>query len=148
MIQFVLVQPEIPQNIGSVLRTCACFDIPLHIVGPFGFVWDVQKLKRVAMDYERLAKYCIYPDYASFKKQLVPASTLIGTTPSATAITYHRIDYTATSVVLFGSESTGLPKSVLASCHTTARIPIQGRSLNLSVAVGIFAAQVRTQLCF
>ena len=36
----VLVSPQIPQNAGSVARTCAATNVALHLVGPLGFEID------------------------------------------------------------------------------------------------------------
>lgn len=50
-LRIALVHPQIPQNAGSVARTCAATGIPLHLVGPMGFALDSTKLKRAGLDY-------------------------------------------------------------------------------------------------
>ena len=47
----VLVEPEIPQNTGNIVRTCAATGTRLHIVKPMGFDIDDKKLKRAGLDY-------------------------------------------------------------------------------------------------
>lgn len=37
MFHVVLVEPEIPQNTGNIVRTCAATGCKLHLVRPFGF---------------------------------------------------------------------------------------------------------------
>ena len=37
MINIVLVEPEIPQNTGNIVRTCAATGAKLHLIEPFGF---------------------------------------------------------------------------------------------------------------
>ena len=39
-LHIVLVEPEIPQNTGNVVRTCAATGAHLHLVGPMGFSID------------------------------------------------------------------------------------------------------------
>ena len=45
-LQVVLVSPQIPQNAGSVARTCAASNIALHLVGPLGFEIDDRRCTR------------------------------------------------------------------------------------------------------
>ena len=42
-INLVLVNPQIPQNAGSVARTCAATSVALHLVKPLGFDIDSRK---------------------------------------------------------------------------------------------------------
>ena len=51
----VLFQPEIPQNVGTLMRFAACMDIPLDIIEPCGFLFTDKHLKRAGMDYIELA---------------------------------------------------------------------------------------------
>ncbi|MDD4123538.1 MAG: TrmH family RNA methyltransferase [Bacilli bacterium] len=37
MINVILYQPEIAQNTGNIMRTCAAFGAKLHIIGPIPF---------------------------------------------------------------------------------------------------------------
>ena len=39
----MLVHPQIPQNAGSVARTCAATSVALHLVKPLGFDIDSRK---------------------------------------------------------------------------------------------------------
>ena len=42
-LHLVLVNPQIPQNAGSVARTCAATSVALHLVKPLGFDIDSRK---------------------------------------------------------------------------------------------------------
>lgn len=42
-LNLVLVHPQIPQNAGSVARTCAATSVALHLVRPLGFEIDSRK---------------------------------------------------------------------------------------------------------
>ena len=50
-LHFVLVEPRIPQNTGSIARTCAVTGAALHLIHPLGFRIDDAKLKRAGLDY-------------------------------------------------------------------------------------------------
>ena len=49
MLNIVLVEPEIPQNTGNIVRTCAATGARLHIIRPMGFEIDDKKLKRAGL---------------------------------------------------------------------------------------------------
>ena len=64
-----IFQPDIPQNLGALLRVSACLDVPLDIIEPCGFAFSEKKLKRTAMDYINHADFRTFIDYQAFKKQ-------------------------------------------------------------------------------
>ena len=46
MINVVLYEPEIPENTGNIMRTCAGTNSYLHLIEPLGFVMDEKRIKR------------------------------------------------------------------------------------------------------
>ena len=46
-----LYQPDIPQNTGTILRTCACFGVAAAIIEPAGFPASDRHFRRAGMDY-------------------------------------------------------------------------------------------------
>lgn len=56
MINIVLVEPEIPQNAGNIVRTCTAINANLFMVKPLGFIMDDKHFKRAGMDYLDFAK--------------------------------------------------------------------------------------------
>ena len=54
-INVVLVEPEIPQNTGNIIRTCAATGATLHLVRPLGFSLEDKYLKRSGLDYWDIA---------------------------------------------------------------------------------------------
>ena len=50
-LNIVLVEPEIPQNTGNIVRTCAATGAKLHLVEPLGFQISDRYLKRAGLDY-------------------------------------------------------------------------------------------------
>ena len=51
MINIVLVEPEIPQNTGNIVRTAAATGSTVHLVRPLGFDTSDRMLKRAGLDY-------------------------------------------------------------------------------------------------
>ena len=47
----VLYQPEIPQNTGNIMRTCAGTNVLLHLIKPMGFKLDPKYMKRTTVNY-------------------------------------------------------------------------------------------------
>src|SRR5690348_16849962 len=64
--RIVLYQPDIPQNMGSLIRLAACMGIPLSIIEPCGFAFDDRRLKRVAMDYHAHADITRHSSWNAF----------------------------------------------------------------------------------
>lgn len=145
MPRMVLVNPQIPPNTGNIARTCAATKTPLHLVLPLGFELSDRALKRAGLDYWPQVDLTLHTDWAAFQAyQEQQGGRLLGFTTYG-RFSYLDIVYKPSDWLLFGSETTGLPASILETCHQTLRIPIDRtvvRSLNLSAsaAVGLFEA--------
>ena len=148
MINVVLYQPEKPLNTGNIMRTCVASGTKLHIIGPLTYKIDDKGLKRAGMDYLVGFEYEYYDSYDEFVKR--------NNNPFVHYITRYGkkapsdVDFTSEEdvFVMFGKESTGIPKEILkehlANCY---RIPmIEGvRSLNLSNCVAIVIYEILRQ---
>lgn len=62
-INVVLVEPEIPQNTGNIIRTCAATGATLHLVRPLGFSLEDKYLKRSGLDYWDIANIQYYDSF-------------------------------------------------------------------------------------
>lgn len=145
----VLVEPRIPQNVGTIARLCVCTGAELYLVGSLGFRMGDKFLARAGMDYVDQIKIHHVLDF----NEVLEAKP--GYTPYyfSTKTTQHFTDVTYPEKVMlvFGSESHGLPEWVLAeNPETTVRIPMiaspEARSLNISTSVGIAVYEVCRQL--
>ncbi|HEX6988426.1 MAG TPA: tRNA (cytidine(34)-2'-O)-methyltransferase [Bacillota bacterium] len=146
----VLVAPEIPPNAGNVARTCAALGAVLHLIRPLGFFMTDRHLRRAGLDYWRHVQYEIHDDWESFRQRL-PAERCLFFTPDA-ARRYDEAAYQAGVGLVFGSESSGLPPSILAEAppERRVRIPMRPgiRSLNLATAVGVAVYEAARRLGF
>jgi tRNA (cytidine/uridine-2'-O-)-methyltransferase len=118
--------------------------VPLDLIEPMGFPWGDRALKRAGMDYAELANVTRHADWAAFEAGLTGRLVLF-TTHGAVRLPEARFE--SGDVLLFGSESRGVPDEVHLRAELRVRIPqIEGpRSLNLAVAAGIGAAEAIRQ---
>ena len=146
LLHVVLYQPEIPYNTGSVGRTCVAVGAKLWLVRPLGFRIDDYHLRRAGMDYwERLA-WEVVDDWDALAAALAGARPWLFTKKAQRS--YLDVAYEPGAVLVFGSESAGLPDSLLAANQDRqVRIPIRSdvRSLNLSNSVAVAAYEAVRQ---
>lgn len=146
MINIVLFEPEIPQNTGNIVRTCAATGAKLHLIKPFGFTFEDKFLKRAGLDYWELADIAIYENISDFTAKNPNADIYYASTKSQhnhTEVTYPENVY-----VMFGRESRGLPEELLhANYIKCLRIPMRAetRSLNLANSVAIIVYEYHRQ---
>ena len=149
MLHIVLVEPEIPQNTGNISRTCAVTGSALHLVRPLGFTVTDKHLKRAGLDYwEHLALY--YHDSFAEVEAMFPSGRFFLLSTHASRA-YTEASFQDGDILVFGKETAGLPKDLLARRQAdTLRIPMCGslRSLNLSNAVAIVAYEALRQCGF
>lgn len=149
MPQVVLLNPQIPPNTGNIARTCAATGTELHLVGPLGFEISDRYLKRAGLDYWPYVKLHCHQSLEAF--QVVHqqrGGSLLGFSVRG-SFNYANFQFQASDWLLFGSETTGLPPTVLSTCDATLHIPMAQknvRSLNLSVSVAVSLFEARRQL--
>ncbi|MBN1851854.1 MAG: tRNA (cytidine(34)-2'-O)-methyltransferase [Pirellulales bacterium] len=142
----VLYQPEIPSNTGSVGRTCVAVGAKLWLVRPLGFRVDDYHLRRAGMDYWQQLAWEVVDDWPSLVRKL-PQKKHWYFTKKATR-SYWTTSYEPGDVLVFGSESQGLPDTLLwPDPSRCLRIPVQQdvRSLNLSNCVAVAVYEVQRQ---
>lgn len=148
MINIVLFEPEIPQNTGNIMRTCAGTGTRLHLIKPLGFSLDESHIKRAGVNYIENCDYTVYENWDDFKSKNVGTFyylTRYGKKPHTS------FDYSDTNeeiYLIFGKESTGIPKEILKDdLEHCLRIPINAniRALNLSNCVAIMLFEVLRQ---
>lgn len=148
MIHIVLFEPEIPQNTGNIMRTCAGTGAKLHLIKPLGFSLDEKYIKRSAVNYLQYCEYTVYENFDDFKKKNIGTYyylTRYGKKPH-TSFDYSNPDENI--YLIFGKESTGIPKEILQQdIHHCMRIPMNAniRALNLSNSVAIVLYEVLRQ---
>lgn len=140
----LLFQPQIPQNTGNIVRTCSATGSELVLVRPYGFSTASRHLKRAGLDYWDGVKVEEIEDLFSYLENKKP----LFFSSKATSL-YTEAPYEKESVLVFGSETAGLPLSVWEKWPAHFyRIPMleNARCLNLasSAAVVLYEALRQT----
>ncbi len=145
MIQLALYQPEIPQNTGTLMRLCACMNMPMHIIEPCGFILNDQKLKRSVMDYQQNVEVIRHSTFDNFMLQKQNRLILMDTKGS---VPLYDFKFEKGDILMMGQESCGVPKSVHKQVDHVVHIPMpgQGRSLNVAVAAAMGISTAMNQL--
>ncbi len=134
----MLLEPEIPQNTGSIARLTAATSSRLHLVGKLGFRIDEKAVRRAGVDYWHLVDLRQHLDMAHVGRELPPPSWMLFSAHGARS--YLDAPYAPGSALVFGRESVGLPPDLLEQYPDQVYgIPTSGavRSLNLSNAASI-----------
>ena len=145
----VLLEPEIPQNTGNIVRTCAAAGARLHLIEPLGFSLKDKYLKRAGLDYWPMTEISCYPDIEAFYAKHGTSGCYYVTTKGLN--TYSEIEYPDKCFIFFGKETKGLPEELLATHRDTCiRIPMlpDTRSLNLANSVAIVVYDILRQKGF
>ena len=145
MVAIALYQPDIPQNLGSILRLCACMDVTCHIIEPCGFILDDKRVARVAMDYIDHVKWQRHASWEVFKATVKSRIILLSTKAKGS---YLDFSFRDTDILLLGRESAGVPQEVVDYADATVRInmPPYARSLNIALAASMVLGEAVRQI--
>jgi tRNA (cytidine/uridine-2'-O-)-methyltransferase len=135
----ILLQPQIPQNAGNIIRLCANSGCCLHLIRPCTFDLSHKGVRRAGLDYAELAQVSLHENLAACIAALPDARVFSVETDGARI--YSDSGFRPGDAFLFGSESGGLPAGVIAAIdpERRLRIPMRvgNRSLNLGNAVAL-----------
>ncbi|MCX7749238.1 MAG: tRNA (uridine(34)/cytosine(34)/5-carboxymethylaminomethyluridine(34)-2'-O)-methyltransferase TrmL [Clostridia bacterium] len=148
-INIVLVEPEIPQNTGNIVRTCASTGTSLHLIRPLGFSVEDRYLKRAGLDYWDLIDICYYDSFDELRVKYKNNKFYYATTKAVK--TYTDVCYEKDCFLVFGKETAGLPEELLKeNKEGCIRIPMKEdvRSLNLSNSVAVILFEALRQQGF
>lgn len=150
MFDIVLHEPQIAPNTGNIIRLTANTGFRLHLIEPLGFDFEEKKLRRAGLDYHDLANVSRYPDFDAFIAEH-HGRRIFALSTKATSH-YSDVQYQAGDMLLFGSETSGLPQQILngAAIAEKLRLPMcqTSRSLNLSNAVSVVCYEAWRQIGF
>ena len=135
--KIILFQPQIPQNTGNIVRTCSVTGTGLVLVPPLGFSTQSRHLKRAGLDYWEGVNV---EQTSDLKGYLNTSKAPFFFFSSKVEKSYFDAPYTADSLLIFGSETTGLPKEYNDEYHEkfyTIPMVKGSRCLNLATSAGI-----------
>jgi tRNA (cytidine/uridine-2'-O-)-methyltransferase len=154
LVHVVLLEPRIPPNTGNAIRLCANTGAHLHLVEPLGFDVGDAQLRRAGLDYHEYATMRVHASLDDALAAIAAANA--AAPPRVFALStrgcgrFDAVQYRAGDVLLFGSETTGLPDAVLDALPEAQRLRLPmrpgNRSLNLSNAIAVTVYEAWRQL--
>jgi tRNA (cytidine/uridine-2'-O-)-methyltransferase len=146
--RIVLVEPEIPQNTGSIARLAAATKTPLDLIGPLGFSLEDKYLKRAGLDYWPLVDLTVYENFDEYRE--TPQKGRAIALSARSGASYIDCSFCSDDRLFFGKETKGLGADLIADFgENVFTIPIDEpgvRSLNLANAASIVVYEARRQL--
>jgi tRNA (cytidine/uridine-2'-O-)-methyltransferase len=146
--RIALFQPDIPQNTGTILRLAACMGICAHIIEPAGFPTADRAFRRAGMDYLDQVDITRHESWHAFEewRALEEARLILFTTQAS--ISYLDHVFESADILLFGRESSGVPREVHEAADARLVIPMRPglRSLNVAMAAAMTVGEAMRQL--
>lgn len=144
--KLALFQPEIPQNVGTIIRMGACLGVGIDIIEPTSFVWNDKYLKRAGMDYIDMANVNRINNWHEYKNLNNERRIVLLDTKAK--INYLDFKFKADDILLLGKESCGVPEDVFNELSNKVKIPMQQntRSLNIAIAGAIVLSEALRQV--
>jgi tRNA (cytidine/uridine-2'-O-)-methyltransferase len=145
--RIALYEPDIPQNTGTILRTCACLGLDAHIIEPAGFPVTDRAFRRAGMDYLDRVAITRHASFAAFDAWRRAEKLHLVLLTTAATCSYVDHTFRDDQILLFGRESAGVPEAVHNAADACLLIPIRAdlRSLNIAVAVAMVAGEALRQ---
>jgi tRNA (cytidine/uridine-2'-O-)-methyltransferase len=146
-LRFAVYEPDIPQNVGAIVRLAAGLACPLDLIEPFGFVFDRKRLGRAALDYHARAEITRHASWPRFEAAARADGRRLVLLTTTAATDYRDLAYGPRDVLLVGSESGGVAPAVHAAVDARVLIPLAPgvRSLNVVTALAMVAGEALRQ---
>ena len=143
-----LYMPDMPQNLGVIIRTAACLEFPLHIIKPLSFSMTDKRFKGAVMDYIDQCEIVNHDDWNNFEKYCESNNKRIVLATTKTNNSFYNYSFSNSDIILFGKETAGVPQEIHKKVIEKITIPInqKTRSLNLATSVSLIASQIISNL--
>ena len=145
--RIALYEPDIPQNTGTILRTCACLGLEAHIIEPAGFPVTDRAFRRAGLDYLDQVAITRHASFTAFDAWRRTEGVTLVLLTTAAPQSYLDHAFQDDQILLFGRESAGVPEAVHRAADVRLSIPLREglRSLNIAVAVAMVAGEALRQ---
>jgi len=150
--RIAVYQPDIPQNLGAMIRLAACLGVPIDVIEPCGFPFGERggpnrDVRRAGMDYMTMGDVTRHVSWSRYRtaQQAAGGRLILLTTTAQTS--YLDIDYAGDDTLLLGRESAGAPAEVHAAADLEVRIVMTppARSLNVVNAAAMVLGEALRQ---
>jgi len=144
-VKIILFQPQIPQNTGNIVRTCHVTGTDLFLVPPLGFDTSDKALRRAGLDYWEGVRVGTIDDLEKYLDETPHPFFFFS---SHAEKNYTEVSYAEDSLLIFGSEVTGLPpiyREKWPEQFLTIPMLPDSRCLNLSNAAAVVLYEANRQ---
>ena len=140
-----LYQPDMPQNLGVIIRTAACLEFPLHIIKPLPFSMTDKRFKGAVMDYIDHCEIVNHENWDNFYLYSKKNNNRIILATTKTDNNLYEFKFEDNDIILFGKETAGVPETIHSTVNNKITIPISSktRSLNLATSVAIVVSSIK-----
>jgi tRNA (cytidine/uridine-2'-O-)-methyltransferase len=141
----ILYEPDIPQNVGTMLRLAACQGVAVDLIEPCGFPFDDRKLKRAGMDYLDQVELARHRSWRAYLDSAPEGRLVLLTTKSD--IRYPDFAFASSDRLMVGRETSGVPGDVAAAADARLRVPMRPglRSINVALALAMVLGEALRQ---
>ena len=146
-LRLALLEPDIPQNVGTILRLGACMGVPVDVIEPCGFILEDRRLRRAGMDYIALCNMTRHRSWDDFRRSARSHGGRLLLLTTAAMDDVHDFSFMPSDTLLFGRESAGAPAAVHEAADARLRIPMAAgaRSLNVALAAAMVLGEALRQ---
>ncbi|MBT3701140.1 MAG: tRNA methyltransferase [Alphaproteobacteria bacterium] len=151
--RIAIYEPDIPQNLGAMIRLGAALDVPLDVIEPCNFPFGGKQsrnkqVRRAGMDYLELVDLDMHSSWSAFETTRQTTNSRLVLLTTSGAVDYRDVTYQATDRLLVGSESSGVPGFVHDAADIRVCIPMNppARSLNVVNAAAMVLGEAQSQI--
>ncbi len=143
-----LYEPDIAQNAGAMMRTCACLGIDAAVIEPAGFRIGDSRFRRAGMDYVDALSIARHDSWGKFEAWRISTGRRLMLLTTKGETNLWDFAFRCGDIILVGRESAGVPANVAGAADARLRIPISPalRSLNVGVAATIAMTEALRQI--
>ncbi len=147
-LRLALLEPDIPQNTGTILRMAACFGVPVSIIEPAGFPVNDRAFRRAGMDYLDQVAIERHISWQAFDLWRRESGLRLVLATTKAAVLHTSFTFLPGDIILLGRESVGASEAVHAAADARICIPMVSglRSLNVAVSAAILTGEALRQL--
>ena len=145
-------QPDIPQNLGAMIRLGACLGVVVDIIEPCGFPFggldrNTKGVRRAGMDYMKIGDYERHSSWSAYQTALDLRDGRLILLTTAAQTSYLDFTYRRNDTLLVGQESSGVPAEVHDRADKEVRIVMTppARSLNVVNAAAMVIGEALRQ---
>ncbi len=133
-----------PHNVGAIVRSADQFGVDLVLIPQSRSATDSGVIARTSSGASSWVPILIVPNLVRAVEQLKESGFWVYGADLGTDSSYST-SFTKKTVLVLGSEGTGISRLLKNKCDTIVSIPTQGKldSLNVSVAAGILLYEIR-----